>query len=115
MKIHMIVAAVVATLSVQAWAVSQQDVEFANRQCAQRGEPAKCRIARDLSRAYNQQQRDQLEYDAAVRSGRPMNGSVNVYIDAPSYPGELGEYRWNHQRGQYCYHNRSGSVNRCVK
>ena len=112
MKNILLAVALIAT-PLSALALTQDDVNFAQRQCQQKNDPAKCRVARDMMRTYQMEQRDKLEHDAAVRSGRPMNGSVNVIIDADPYPGYKGEYRWNHNRGKYCYHNKNGSVRSC--
>ena len=102
-------------LSLSAMAITQQDVDFAQRQCAQRGEPYKCRQARDMATTFQREQRDKLEHDAAVKAGKPMAGSVNIDINS-DYGGDgKGAYRWNSGRSQYCYHNSNGSVQRCVK
>ena len=112
---NIILSVILAALPLSAMALTQDDVNFAQRQCQQKNDPAKCRVARDMMRTYQMEQRDKMEYDAAVRSGNAMNGSVNINIDADPYPGYKGIYRWNHSRGQYCYHNKSGSVRSCVK
>lgn len=113
MKTTLMLTLLVATLP--AFAVTQQDVEFAQRQCQQREDPIKCQVARDLARTYQREQRDRMEYDAAIKSRRPMAGSNNVDINVNNgYSNYQGEYRWNHARRKYCYHNRSGSVNHCV-
>ena len=103
-----------SVISLSTMALTKDDVNFAQRQCQQKNDPAKCRVARDMMRTYQMEQRDKLEHDAAVRSGNAMNGSVNVIIDDP-YLGYKGDYRWNHSRGRYCYHNSNGSVRSCVK
>ena len=110
---NILLSVILAALPLSALALTQDDVNFAQRQCQQKNDPAKCRVARDMMRTYQMEKRDKLEHDAAVRSGRPMNGSVNVIIDADPYPGYKGEYRWNHNRGKYCYHNKNGSVRSC--
>ena len=84
---NILLSVILAALPLSALALTQDDVNFAQRQCQQKNDPAKCRVARDMMRTYQMEQRDKLEHDAAVRSGRPMNGSVNVIIDADPYPG----------------------------
>ena len=111
MKNILLAVALIAT-PLSALALTQDDVNFAQRQCQQKNDPAKCRVARDMMRTYQMEQRDKLEHDAAVRSGRPMNGSVNVIIDDP-YPGYKGVHKWNHKYNRYCYHNNDGSVRSC--
>ena len=110
---NILLALVLSTLPLSAFALTQDDVNFAQRQCQQRNDTGKCRVARDMMRTYQMEQRDKMEYDAAVRARRPMNGSVNVNINSDPYPGYKGEYRWNHNRGKYCYHNNNGSVRSC--
>ncbi|AUZ05835.1 MULTISPECIES: hypothetical protein [Vitreoscilla] len=112
MKLSLVCAIIGLSLPVSAWALSQQDVDFANRQCAQRQDPQKCQTARDLSKAYNEQQRNRLEYDAAVRAGQPMQGSVRIETNV--YGGDnRGAYHWNSRHKKYCHHNSDGSVFRC--
>ena len=94
------------------WAVTQQDVDFAQRKCSMRNDPQECATYRSIANAYQREQRDRLEHDAAIKSGQPMQGSVNIDTNIQTAPN--GDYRWNAKRGKYCWHNRSGSVNRCV-
>ena len=99
-----------ALLPFYAYGLTADDVSFAQRQCAQRNDPAKCYQARTMSRHYQIQERNKLEYNAAVRANQPMQGSVHVY----SEPDFNGAYRWNHNAKKYCYHDQYGRVNRCV-
>ena len=100
----------VALLPFYAHSLTWDDVNFANRQCAQRNDPAKCHHARTLSRHYMIQERNKLEYNAAIRSNQPMNGGVHIY----SEPEYSGSYHWNHGVKKYCYHDQNGRINRCV-
>ena len=99
-----------ALLPFYAHALTWDDVNFAQRQCAQRNDQAKCHHARTLSRHYQIQERNKLEYNAEVRANQPMRGSVHVY----SEPDFGGMYRWSHNAKKYCYHNQHGRVLRCV-
>ena len=114
MKKMLIASALLLAMST-AWATSKDDVSFAQRQCQQRNNPDKCAIYREIARAYQQERRDTLEYHAATKARRPMAGANYSRNETNIYNGSVnGAYRWNSWRKQYCYHNRNGSVQRCV-
>ncbi len=112
----MLIASVLLLAMSTAWATSKDDVSFAQRQCQQRNDPDKCATYRAVAKAYQREQRDALEHDAAVKANQPMAGANYTDIETNVYMGDgKGGYRWNSNRNQYCYHNSNGSVNRCVK
>lgn len=99
-----------ALLPMFAHAITQDDVNFAQRQCAQRNDYDKCAQARSMSRHYQIQERNKLEYNAALQAGKPMQGGVHIY----SEPQPVGAYHWNRTYKKYCYHDAGGYVTRCV-
>ena len=115
MKLLLCVSALLFVMPA-AWATSKDDVNFDKRQCQQRNDPDKCATYRAVAKAYQREQRDALEHDAAVKAKQPMAGASYTDIETNVYYGDgKGAYRWNSGRSQYCYHNSNGSVQRCVK
>ena len=108
-------ASVLLLTMTASWATTKDDVNFAQRQCQQRNDPDKCATYRAVAKAYQREQRDALEHDAAVKAKQPMAGANYTDIETNVYYGDgKGAYRWNAGRKQYCYHNSNGSVQRCV-
>ena len=112
---NILLALTLIAMPLSALAVSKQDVEFAQRQCQQRNDYAKCQTARDMMRTYQMEQRDRLEHDAAVRANQRMEADRRVYIEQNNYYGgdNRGGYKWNSRHNKYCNHNSNGSVYRC--
>ena len=111
----MILSSLMLMVATTAWATTQDDVNFAQRQCQQRNDPDKCATYREVAKAYQREQRDALEHDAAIKAKSAMAGANYTDIETNVYSGDgKGTYRWNASRNRYCYHNRNGSVQRCV-
>ena len=111
----MILSSLMLMVATTAWATTQDDVNFAQRQCQQRNDPDKCATYREVAKSYQREQRNVLEYNAAVQARRPMSSAYYNDHETNFYSGNnKGVYRWNASRNRYCYHNRNGSVQRCV-
>ena len=92
----MILSSLMLMVATTAWATTQDDVNFAQRQCQQRNDPDKCATYREVAKS-------------------AMAGANYTDIETNVYSGDgKGTYRWNASRNRYCYHNRNGSVQRCV-
>ncbi|UOO89050.1 hypothetical protein LVJ82_16630 [Vitreoscilla massiliensis] len=111
----MMLSLLVLLMATSTWATTQDDVNFAQRQCQQRNDPDKCATYRAVAKAYQREQRDALEHDAAIKAKQAMAGANYTDIETNVYSGDgKGAYRWNGARNKYCYHNSNGSVQRCV-
>lgn len=97
------------------FAISEQDVRFQQRKCSLRNDPGECSTYRSMARQYQMQERDNMEYDAALRSKQRMEADRRVYIEQNNYYGgdNRGGYNWNSKRNKYCNHNSDGSIYKC--